>query len=379
MTPGMTIRVTNTTGTLQITAADELTRAYTWEGATRSVEMIPRETRWQGSLGLYYPGPGDHWKEHHGITRGVLEEGQQHFKTLKEAQAWLRSRSALPSVYTDSGLVVGWDKTLPRRQLNVEVWQLFIGGKKPQHLPGSQNARIVVTHVPVSRALTMAAAVRANKADAVRALLAKGANPNTPNADGSTVLLRAVEKENVAIVQLLLQKGAKVNAVATDGEMKGSSPLVIAALGNSVGLVEVLLQAGADVKATDGQLQNTALSWACTTGNIAMAKLLLAKGSEVDARNATGGTPLMGAAMIGNVEVVKLLIAKGAKVTARDDATRQLYGRAQFSGDTATVEKIRQSGKLNTLHEDGRSVLDWARIGGNAEVIVLLQRAGAKE
>src|SRR5688572_5319351 len=75
MTPGMRITATTAAGTLSITAVDELTRCYTWEGATRCVEMWPRTERWYGSLGLYHPGPGAHWKEHRGITRCVVEEG----------------------------------------------------------------------------------------------------------------------------------------------------------------------------------------------------------------------------------------------------------------------------------------------------------------
>src|SRR5689334_5735778 len=41
MTPGMTVRATTPVGTIEIKATDALTRSYTWEGATRSVEMWP--------------------------------------------------------------------------------------------------------------------------------------------------------------------------------------------------------------------------------------------------------------------------------------------------------------------------------------------------
>ena len=66
-------------------------------------------------------------------------------------------------------------------------------------------------------------------------------------------------------------------------------------------------------------------------------------------------------------------------VTARDDKTRALYGRAQFVGDKQAMQQIEKSGQLAVLHEDGRSVLDWAKIGGSAEMIGLLKQAGAKE
>lgn len=215
--------------------------------------------------------------------------------------------------------------------------------------------------------------------EVVRLLLQKGADLNTPDADGSTVLGRALAKNNLDVVRLLIAKGAKVNVPPQGGTLQGVPPLLLAAMGGNVQIVEVLLRAGADIKATDPQIGNTALHWACTGGNIALVRLLLTKGIPVDTRNSMGGTPLMDAAKTGKVDLVKLLIARGANVRARDDKTRQMYGAALFMGDKEGAETIRRSGKLDTLHEDGRSVLDWARILGHSEVIALLKKAGAAE
>ncbi len=119
MSPGMRITATTSVGTIAITAVDELTRSYTWDGATRAVEMTPRASRWYGSLGLANSGAGEHWRDHHGITRCVTQEGQQHFKTIDEATKWIHERNWWPFVYRDDGLMVGWDKNLPRKQLHV--------------------------------------------------------------------------------------------------------------------------------------------------------------------------------------------------------------------------------------------------------------------
>jgi hypothetical protein len=145
MTPGMKITATTPTGTITVSAGAGLHRSYTWEGKTRSVKMIPREERWYGSLGIYFPGEGEHWKEHNGITRAVTEEGQQHFKTEAEALKWLEGQKKwLPLVYRSDGLVVGWRKYPARKQLTVDVWQIYIDGKKPAKLPGSQDDKIKV-------------------------------------------------------------------------------------------------------------------------------------------------------------------------------------------------------------------------------------------
>jgi hypothetical protein len=144
MTPGMTIRATTSTGTITITAGKGLQRSYTWEGSTRSVEMWPRTKRWDGSLGLYFPGPGYHWKEHDGIARCVVDEGQQHFKSVHEAEQWVDERRYMDFVHRNDGLVVGWDKTPSRKQLGVEVWQIYVNGKKPTELKGSEDDKLIV-------------------------------------------------------------------------------------------------------------------------------------------------------------------------------------------------------------------------------------------
>jgi hypothetical protein len=144
MAPGMRITATTPTGTITVRAGKGLKRSYTWEGGTRSVEMWPRYDRWYGSLGLYFPGPGEHWENHKGITHAVVEEGQQHFETTDEALKWLAERKWMPYVYGNDGLVVGWCKTPAQRQLNVEVWQVLIKGKKPTELPKSQGNKIKI-------------------------------------------------------------------------------------------------------------------------------------------------------------------------------------------------------------------------------------------
>jgi hypothetical protein len=144
MSEGMMITVNTSVGTMKITAGKGSKRSYSWEGATRFVIMLPRHERWYGSLGIYYPGPGNHWKNHKGIRRAVVEEGQQHFVAVDEALKWIDSRAWMPHVYTDDGLVVGWEKTPSRDQLNVDVWQIYINGEKPANLPGSQNDKVIV-------------------------------------------------------------------------------------------------------------------------------------------------------------------------------------------------------------------------------------------
>jgi hypothetical protein len=167
MVEGMSISFTNAHGSMTVTAGKGFERRYIWAGDTRTVIMWPRKKRWYGSLGMYNPGSYikgevEQWKEHDGIKRYVVEEGQRHFTNATEAAAWTRRGSGAPDnldyIYNDTGLVVGMDKQprlLEERKktdfpgtLEVDVWQIYINGKKPEKLEGSKNACITVYYPP---------------------------------------------------------------------------------------------------------------------------------------------------------------------------------------------------------------------------------------
>ncbi len=215
----------------------------------------------------------------------------------------------------------------------------------------------------------------------VQALLAHKASLNlhSYNKEGSTALLEAVVYDRVGIVKLLLSHKAKVDEPYGGGIFQGTTPLMMAIM-SSTGtkvLMPLLIEAGANVNASDAQ-GDTVLHQVAAFGTVEAAQLLLEKGATVDARNSLGMTPLMNAVSKGDAPMVKLFISKGANVNARGDAARRAYGRAAFMGDTATMQKLEKSGRLNTLHEDDASVLDWAMsVGQKPEIITLLKQAGA--
>lgn len=144
MPPNSKLEATTRTGTIVVQSGKGLNRSYTWEGSTRSVGLWPRSEGWKGSQDLYYPGPGYHWeKTPDGIRRCSVGEGWLYFTTVEEAVQWIKRQDRwLPTVYRDDGLMVGYGKSPQRYQLNVDVSQIFIGGKKPTTLPGSDNQAI---------------------------------------------------------------------------------------------------------------------------------------------------------------------------------------------------------------------------------------------
>lgn len=94
-------------------------------------------------MGAYYPGSGEHWKDHNGITRGVLQEGQQHFRSEEALLKWLaRQKKWYPTVFTHSGWVVSFSKVPERRQINVEVWRITLNGKPPRRIEDADDSKV---------------------------------------------------------------------------------------------------------------------------------------------------------------------------------------------------------------------------------------------
>ena len=154
MPASMQITAETSVGAITITAGQGFNRCYTWEGATGCIELTPDVERWVGRLGGSTSGNPYLWRMHNGLNRIVVYEGQQRFSSVDEFRKWMGFFTAgrfkpfdEPLVYRDDGLLIGWHKTPARYQLDVDVWQIYINGRKPDKLPGSQNDKISVRMV----------------------------------------------------------------------------------------------------------------------------------------------------------------------------------------------------------------------------------------
>lgn len=156
-------------------------------------------------------------------------------------------------------------------------------------------------------------AVRAGDIEAVRALLAQGADPNVPAPDGSTALLWAAYREDLEQAELLLRAGGR----AEDANRYGVTALLEAATSGNAPMLGVLLDAGADPNTAMPEGE-TALMRAARAGGAEAVTLLLSHGAVVDARESwRDQTALMWATAEGNTEAVEALIAGGADIHAR--------------------------------------------------------------
>ena len=104
-------------------------------------------------------------------------------------------------------------------------------------------------------------------------------------------------------VQLLLENGAEVDAVATDS---GCTSLHYAASLGHVDLCELLVRYGADPDAQTARLE-TPLHLAVASGHSDVVALLLKYHARLDIRDTNGMTPLQQAETVNKREIVTLI------------------------------------------------------------------------
>jgi ankyrin repeat protein len=183
-------------------------------------------------------------------------------------------------------------------------------------------------------------AVKANDVGTVRTLLDKRADVNAVQADGTTALHWAVEREAMEIVPLLIRAGANVKAT----NRYGATPLWLASLNGNARTIAMLLEGGADPSAAsdDGE---TALMVAARTGKIDAVNLLLARGADPNVTEKwRGQTALMWAAAEGYAPVIDALVARGADVSARSNGGFTAILFAAREGRIAAVDALMKAG-----------------------------------
>ena len=131
-------------------------------------------------------------------------------------------------------------------------------------------------------------------------------------------LIAAVKAEDAGAVSALLDGGADVNATQPDG----ATALHWAAFRDHHEIASRLIAAGADVNAAN-ELGATALWLAADNGSATMVERLLAAGARADRALSEGETPVMTASRTGNADAVTLLVAAGADVNVAEDTRGQ--------------------------------------------------------
>jgi ankyrin repeat protein len=153
----------------------------------------------------------------------------------------------------------------------------------------------------------------------VKLLLERGSTVDLVDALGWTALHWACQREDSDVARLLLEAGA----AADIKDALEQTPLYIAcSQGGSLSLVELLLQFTAAVDGRSGRLMLTPLMVSVMSegrDRLAIAKLLISRGADIQLKSSEGWTALHMAARLGHLDVAEQLLDVGASVNCGCD------------------------------------------------------------
>ena len=177
-------------------------------------------------------------------------------------------------------------------------------------------------------------AASANKADAIKVLLAAGARPDGMDKHRRTALWHAASQGASIAVAALAPRSA-VNAADDDG----NTPLAVAVSRGHRAVVEALLKAGADTRITTRN-GNGVLHVAAASGEAALIPLLIAARAPVDGANAHGDTALMLGIKSRCLACARNLISASASTRVRNADGLTALDIARLTTDASLISLL---------------------------------------
>lgn len=223
------------------------------------------------------------------------------------------------------------------------------------------------------------------------------------NQYGDSALIEAAILGEKEVVGELIQRNIDVNI----RDANGYTALMYAAKNGKIAVARMLLNAGADVNAKETPALSTgvtpvllaaqhgkkrmvklladnkadvnyALSEAAHLGDSGAVQLLLKNGANVNTRNRFGVTPLMRAARAGRYIALRCLLENGADVNARDKSGGTALMGASLSGYSHSVGILLQAGAdVNACTKNGSTALMHAVQAKHEHLVPILVAAGA--
>nr|XP_049707309.1 ankyrin-3 isoform X2 [Helicoverpa armigera] len=219
--------------------------------------------------------------------------------------------------------------------------------------------------------------------DEIRILLACGAKVNEPVTQGLRPLHYAIWQRYLEATRLLVVRGCDVNA----RDDCGYSALHLAAEHGYTELVKLLLESGAavDYRPDTGEefprttLCDEPLRLAIRNKHYEVARLLLEHGADPNKRYFFGAE----INLVSDPEYLELLLTFGANPDSRDRAglTPLMKAARQRKGMDAVLLLISFGADVNAMADarnDYRTVMHYAVLSGNPEVVNLMIKQGAR-
>lgn len=203
---------------------------------------------------------------------------------------------------------------------------LFLG------LPITAGAQTAPSAAEIAAYDGLHAAAESGNVSTIRALLAKGADPDARDPAGRTPAHVAAFASHDAALRALALAGADMNALEDDRY----DVLTIAAVADDPRMVSLALELGNRLDLITSIYEGTALIAAAHLGHHDVVRRLIAGGAPLDHVNNLGWTALIEVVILGDggpdhVQTVRYLVEAGADVTIpdRDGVTRPQHAKSR--------------------------------------------------
>jgi ankyrin repeat protein len=256
------------------------------------------------------------------------------------------------------------NRHLPRRVIQSDYDQKFFGAAMDDNMTALRALSPRITSVDMqdnNGATPLIFAVRYGRMDAVRYLLANGADPNLPDNHGFTPLHHAFFADRPDIIHALRTNGANVSIA----DAQGMTPFDYAINRRQYQVASMLRGAQQDVNAEDAN-GDTPLQRAVRSRDVKQAAFLLKQGADANRYDRQGYTPLMHAAFNGDNMMLNTLIQFGADPTIRDPYGRKAADIAELGGFSQVANYL---GSVEATHELFKGQEQAHYIGATAPVI----------
>jgi len=195
-----------------------------------------------------------------------------------------------------------------------------------------------------------------------------------------TVLTMAIEKGHEAVVRLLLDRGADVNAKRRKWRYRYFDNYRDYGYNCGYGSLEPYIESH-DYRECDEYFEWTALMLAVESGHEAVVKLLVERDDvEADSKDKNGRTPLSHAAERGHEAVVKLLVERDdVEADSKSKNGRTPLSYAAEGGHEAVVKLLveRDDVEADSKDNDSRTPLSLAAEWGHKSIVKVLQSSVA--
>ncbi|RVE67834.1 hypothetical protein OJAV_G00085590 [Oryzias javanicus] len=183
-------------------------------------------------------------------------------------------------------------------------------------------------------------------------------------------IIHAINDDNVPGLQHLL--GSLNSYDINQPNKHGTPPLLIAAGCGNIQIIEVLMRKGAEIQANDKSGAN-AVYYAARHGHVETLRFLQEKRCPLDVQDKSGETALHVAARYGNVDVVSYLCAIRANPNLADREQEVPLHCAAWHGYSAVARTLCQAGcDVNATNREGESPLLTASARGFVDIVECL-------